>query len=85
MCQQLAYLELSRIFLIASKIGESLGSNYEYPSKSIGKQGRAQRETETETNPDLFLISRPSGFSKVGFGFRVITVFLFNFGISIFL
>jgi hypothetical protein len=28
----------SRIFLIASKIGESLGSYQEYPAKLVGKQ-----------------------------------------------
>jgi hypothetical protein len=38
MCHQLAYVVLSGIFLIASKIGESLGSP-EYPDKSVGKQG----------------------------------------------
>jgi hypothetical protein len=39
LCQQLAYLVFSRQFLIASKIGESLGSYQEYPAKSVGKQG----------------------------------------------
>jgi hypothetical protein len=38
LCQQLAYLVLSRIFLIASKIGELLGRYQEYPAKSVGKQ-----------------------------------------------
>jgi hypothetical protein len=38
LCQQLAYLVFSRIYLIASKIGESLGSYQEYPAKSVGKQ-----------------------------------------------
>jgi hypothetical protein len=36
LCQQLAYLVLSRIFLIASQIDESLD---EYSAKSVGKQG----------------------------------------------
>ena len=35
----IAYLVLGRIFLIASKIGESRGSKQEYPAKSVGKQG----------------------------------------------
>jgi hypothetical protein len=39
LCQQLAYLELSNIFLIASKIGESLRRYQEYPAKTVGKQG----------------------------------------------
>jgi hypothetical protein len=39
MCQQLAYLVLGRIFLIASKIGEFFGSCPKYPAKSVGKQG----------------------------------------------
>jgi hypothetical protein len=38
LCQQLAYLVLSRIFLIASKIGELLRSCQKYP-QSVGKQG----------------------------------------------
>jgi uncharacterized membrane protein len=36
--QQLAYSVVSGIFLIASKIGELLGSYQEYPAKSVGKQ-----------------------------------------------
>jgi hypothetical protein len=39
LCQQLAFYVLSRIFLIASKIGELLGSYREYSAKSTGKQG----------------------------------------------
>jgi hypothetical protein len=39
LCQQLAYLVFSRIFLIACKIGELLGNYQEYPAKSVGKQG----------------------------------------------
>jgi hypothetical protein len=39
LCQQLVYTVLSRIFLIASKIGELLRSYQEYPAKSVGKQG----------------------------------------------
>jgi hypothetical protein len=39
LCQQLAYLLVSRIFLVAGKIGESLRSYQEYPDKSVGKQG----------------------------------------------
>jgi hypothetical protein len=39
LCQQLAYLVDSRIFLMNSKIGESLRSYQEYPAKSVGKQG----------------------------------------------
>jgi hypothetical protein len=38
LCQQLAYLVLSRVFLIASTIGEFLESYQEYPAKSVGKQ-----------------------------------------------
>jgi hypothetical protein len=37
--QQLAYLVLSRIFLIASQIDESLESYQDYSAKSVGKQG----------------------------------------------
>jgi hypothetical protein len=39
MCQQLVNLVISKIFLIASKIDESLGSYQEYPTLSVGKQG----------------------------------------------
>jgi hypothetical protein len=39
LCQQLACLVFSRIFLIASEIGELLESYQEYPAKSVGKQG----------------------------------------------
>jgi hypothetical protein len=38
--QQLAYLVISRIFLIATKFGESLGSCQEYFAKSVGRQRR---------------------------------------------
>jgi hypothetical protein len=34
-----AYLVLSRIFLIAGKIGESLWSYQEYSAESVDKQG----------------------------------------------
>jgi hypothetical protein len=37
--QQLAYLVFCGIFLIASKIGELLGSYQEYPAKLTGKLG----------------------------------------------
>jgi hypothetical protein len=39
LCQQLAYLELSRILLIGIIIVELLGSYQEYPAMSLGKQG----------------------------------------------
>jgi hypothetical protein len=39
MCQQLACLVICRIFLIAGKMVEALGSYQEYPAKSVGKQG----------------------------------------------
>jgi hypothetical protein len=39
LCQQLAYLVLSRIFPIASQIDESLESYQDYSAKSVGKQG----------------------------------------------
>jgi hypothetical protein len=39
LCQQLAYLVHSRIFLIASQIDESLGSYQDYSAKLVGKQG----------------------------------------------
>jgi hypothetical protein len=38
LCQQLAYIVLSRIFQIADKINELIGSYQEYPAKSVGKQ-----------------------------------------------
>jgi hypothetical protein len=38
LCKTLAYLVFSRIFVIARKIGESLGSSHEYSAKSAGKQ-----------------------------------------------
>jgi hypothetical protein len=38
LCQQLAYLVLSNIFLIARQIVKFLGSYQEYPAKSEGKQ-----------------------------------------------
>jgi hypothetical protein len=39
LCQQLAYLVDSRIFLIASKIIKLHGSYSEYPEKSVDKKG----------------------------------------------
>jgi hypothetical protein len=39
-CQQLAYLGLCRIFLIARNIGDKLRSYQEYPAKLVGKQGK---------------------------------------------
>jgi hypothetical protein len=36
---KLTYLVLSRIYLIAGKIGKSLGSYQEYSAKSVSKQG----------------------------------------------
>jgi hypothetical protein len=39
LCQQLALKVLGRIFLMASKIYESLRCYQEYPAKSVGKQG----------------------------------------------
>jgi hypothetical protein len=39
LCQQLAHLVLSRIFMIASQIGESRLSYQQYPVKSLSKQG----------------------------------------------
>jgi hypothetical protein len=36
--QQLVYLVDNKIFLIASKIGESLESYQEYAAKTVGKQ-----------------------------------------------
>jgi hypothetical protein len=39
LCQQPAYLVLSRIFLIASQIDESLESYQDYSAKLVGKQG----------------------------------------------
>jgi hypothetical protein len=39
LCQKLAYLVLSRIFLIASQINELLESYQDYSAKSVGKQG----------------------------------------------
>jgi hypothetical protein len=39
LCQELAYLVLSRIFPIASQIDESLESYQDYAAKSVGKQG----------------------------------------------
>jgi hypothetical protein len=39
LCHKLAYLVYSRIFLIASKIVESLRCYQEYPVKSVGKKG----------------------------------------------
>jgi hypothetical protein len=39
LCQQPAYFVLSRIFLIASQIDESLESYQDYSAKLVGKQG----------------------------------------------
>jgi hypothetical protein len=39
LCQELAYLVLSRIFPIASQIDELLESYQDYAAKSVGKQG----------------------------------------------
>jgi hypothetical protein len=39
LCPQLAYLVLSKIFLIVSEIGDLLRSYQEYPTKSVSKQG----------------------------------------------
>jgi hypothetical protein len=39
LCQQLAFVLLSGIFLIASKTVASLSSYREYPAKSVGKHG----------------------------------------------
>jgi hypothetical protein len=39
LCQQLAYLVLSRIFPIASQMDDSLESYQDYSAKSVGKQG----------------------------------------------
>jgi hypothetical protein len=39
LCQQLVYLVLGKIFLIASEIGDLLGSYQDYPTKSVSKQG----------------------------------------------
>jgi hypothetical protein len=39
LCQQPAYLVLSRIFLIASQIDELLKSYQDYSAKLVGKQG----------------------------------------------
>jgi hypothetical protein len=39
LCQQLVYLVDNRIFLIANKIGELLGSYQEHFAKSVGTQG----------------------------------------------
>jgi hypothetical protein len=39
LCQKLAYFVLSRIFLIASQIDESLKRYQDYSAKSVGKQG----------------------------------------------
>jgi hypothetical protein len=55
LCQQLAYLVLSRIFIIASKIDESLGSYQEYPSIALGKQaGKFLIATLVKSEQDSF-------------------------------
>jgi hypothetical protein len=55
LCHQLAYLVCGRIFLIAGKLDESLGSYQENPAKSMGKQGEEFDSVESKKLAELFI------------------------------